>query len=274
MPKGQATTNARWMHLGAGETSILYAQQAMTGSAAQHIVVYSCLLAVLVAVRNNINNVNMIAADTVIEALLHGPVVLFDALLAVFRVVHCILFDIPLDDEGQPLQMSATRHLHIGNLSDPEAIRLTRFSHEQLSALYRYFGFEALLDPGEVTLRIPTGHITRNSPCYYRVHPEEAFLFTLIKVATGLMNQHIVASYFGRDYARWSKIYPFVLRYRHAVRAHHRLCWSGEVCGRISSLQCGYRDLRSKGKSKRAARWRIPPDPGNEISSVVYFWFH
>jgi hypothetical protein len=64
------------------------------------------------------------------------------------------------------------------------------------------------------------------------------------------------------------------LVHRHAVRAHHRLRWSGEVCGRISSLQCGYRDLRLKGKSKRAARWRIPPDPGIEVSSVVYFWFH
>ncbi len=132
MPKRQATTNARWMHLGAGETSILYALQAMTGSTAQHYVVYSCLLAVLVAVRNNINDISMIAVNTVIEALLHGPVVTFDALLAVFRVVDCILFDIPLDDKGQPLQMSATRHLRIDDLSDPETIRLTRFSHEQL----------------------------------------------------------------------------------------------------------------------------------------------
>ena len=120
----------------------------------------------------------MIAVDTVIEALLHGPVVSIDALLTVFRVVDCVLFDIPLDDEGQPLQMSAPRHLCIDDLSDPVAIRLTRFSHEQLRALYGYFGFEAFLDPGEVTLRIPTGHITQNSPCYYRVHPEEAFLFT------------------------------------------------------------------------------------------------
>jgi hypothetical protein len=228
LPKRQATTNARWMHLGAGETSILYALQAMTGTTAQHYVVYLCLLAVLVAVRNNNNHINMIAVDTVIEALLHGPVVSFEALLAVFRVVDCVLFDIPLDDEGQPLQMSATRHLRIDDLSDPEAIRLTRFSHEQLCALYGYFGFEALLDPGEVTLRIPTGHFTRNSPCYYRVHPEEAFLFTMIKVATGLTNQHIVDNYFGGDYARWSKTYPFVLRYID-TRYEHIIGYAGLV---------------------------------------------
>jgi len=88
------------MHLGAGETSILYALQAMTGSMAQHYVVYSCLLVVLLAVRNNSNHIYMIAVDTVIEALLHGPIILFDALLAVFRVFNCVLFDIPLDNEG------------------------------------------------------------------------------------------------------------------------------------------------------------------------------
>ena len=35
------------------------------------------------------------------------------ALLTVFRVVDCVLFDIPLDDKGQPLQMSAPRNLQI-----------------------------------------------------------------------------------------------------------------------------------------------------------------
>jgi len=100
LPKQQATRNTRWMHLGAGETSILYALQAMTGSMAQHYVVYSCLLVVLLAVRNNSNHIYMIAVDTVIEALLHGPIILFDALLAVFRVFNCVLFDIPLDNEG------------------------------------------------------------------------------------------------------------------------------------------------------------------------------
>ena len=170
----------------------------------------------------------MIAVDTVIEALLHGPVVSFDALLTVFWVVDCALFDIPLDDKGQPLQMSAPRHLCIDDFSDPVAIRLTRFSHEQLRVLYGYFGFEALLDPGEVMLRIPTGHSTRNSTCYYRVHPEEAFLFTLIKVATGLTNQHIVDNYFGRDYSQWSKTYPFVLRYID-TRYEHIIGYSGLV---------------------------------------------
>jgi hypothetical protein len=71
------------MHLGEGETSILYTLQAMTGTTTQHYVVYSCLLVVLLAARNN-HNINMIAVDMVIEALLHGPVVSTNALLTVF----------------------------------------------------------------------------------------------------------------------------------------------------------------------------------------------
>ena len=83
LPKRQATTNTHWMHLGAGETSILYTLQAMTDTTMQHCILYSCLLAILLAVRIN-NNINMIAVDTVIKALLHVPVISFYALLTVF----------------------------------------------------------------------------------------------------------------------------------------------------------------------------------------------
>jgi hypothetical protein len=192
----------------------------------------------------------MIAVDTVIEALLHGPVVSFDALLTVFWVVDCALFDIPLDDKGQPLQMSAPRHLCIDDFSDPVAIRLTRFSHEQLRVLYGYFGFEALLDPGEVMLRIPTGHSTRNSTCYYRVHPEEAFLFTLIKVATGLTNQKIVDNYFGGDYARWSKTYPFVLHFID-TGYKHIISYAGLVrC--VAKFPCNNADIETYVRKEKA----------------------
>jgi len=107
--------------------------------------------------------------------------------------------------------MSPLRHLQIdNNMSDPEVIRLT---HLNLRALYGYFAIEALLDPSKTTLRISTGHATQNTPCYYRIHNEEAFFFTLIKVATGLTNQHIIDNHTGGDYTRWSKAYPWMLCY-------------------------------------------------------------
>ncbi|KAL7524503.1 hypothetical protein ACHAXR_002236, partial [Thalassiosira sp. AJA248-18] len=52
-----------------------------------------------------------------------------------------------------------------------------------------------------------------NTPARYLIHPEELFLFTLTKVATGRTNQSIIDEYFGGDYARWSLGYPWMLRY-------------------------------------------------------------
>jgi len=58
-----------------------------------------------------------------------------------------------------------------------------------------------------MTISIFTGHT------YYRIHPEEVFLFTLTKLATGLTNIMIVDTYFGGDYNHWSYGYPWMLRY-------------------------------------------------------------
>ena len=45
------------------------------------------------------------------------------------------------------------------------------------------------------------------------IDPEELFLFTLCKVATGRTNQSIIDEYFGGDYTRWGYGYPWMLRY-------------------------------------------------------------
>ena len=51
------------------------------------------------------------------------------------------------------------------------------------------------------------------TPCNYRVHPEEVFLFTLCKVATGMTQVQIIDTYFGGDKTRWMYVYPWMLRY-------------------------------------------------------------
>jgi hypothetical protein len=40
LPKWQVTTNLRWMHLGAGETSILYTIQEMMAMTMQHFITF------------------------------------------------------------------------------------------------------------------------------------------------------------------------------------------------------------------------------------------
>jgi hypothetical protein len=61
--------NARWMHLGAGETSILYTMEKMTIAITQHYAMHPCLL----TVRNNNNN----AINALIDLVPCGPVISF-----------------------------------------------------------------------------------------------------------------------------------------------------------------------------------------------------
>jgi hypothetical protein len=84
---------------------------------------------------------------------------------------------------------------------------MMHFSQSQLCHLYAHFGLAALAAGVGTTTPIFTGHT------YYQIHPEEVFLFTLMKLATGMSNHLIVATYFGGDYNRWSYGYPWMLRY-------------------------------------------------------------
>ncbi len=158
-------------------------------------------------------NANLTAINVVIDLLSIGPVFTFKTLQNVLQVFDHVLFDIPPDEATQPLQMTPPKNLRIDDLSDPKAIRLTHFNHAQLCDLYTHFGIVGLLDPGEDKLQISTGWFVGNTPCQYRVDPEKAFLFTMIKVATGMSNQFIVDNYIGGDYARWSKTYPWMICY-------------------------------------------------------------
>jgi hypothetical protein len=94
---------------------------------------------------------------------------------------------------------------------------MTHFYVKQLQILYRLFDLEGYVlntDPdGDGRMSFYTGHSVGNSQCRYCINPEEAFLFTMTKVATGRRNQSIVDEYFGGNYARWSFAFPWMVRY-------------------------------------------------------------
>ena len=90
---------------------------------------------------------------------------------------------------------------------------MTRFNWSQLRRLYAAFDLEGLLEPMEDRLSILTGHFTNGTPCCYRIHPAEVFLFTLCRLVTGMTQVHIVDTYFGGDKNRWVYAYPWMLRY-------------------------------------------------------------
>jgi hypothetical protein len=84
---------------------------------------------------------------------------------------------------------------------------MTHFNQGQLCQLYSHFGLTVLVAGVETKIAIFTGHT------YYQIHPEEVFLFTIKKLATGMSNQTIIDTYFGGDYNCWSYGYPWMLHY-------------------------------------------------------------
>ena len=142
------------------------------------------------------------AFDSVLVTL-----VAFLGLLQATHVADAVLFDIPFREEAAPQQNTHSKNLRLADLNDVQAPKMTHFSQSQLSRLYAHFGLAALAVGVGTTIPIFTGHT------YYRIHPEEVFLFTLTKLATGLTNIMIVDTYFGRDYNRLTYGYPWMLCY-------------------------------------------------------------
>ena len=65
----------------------------------------------------------------------------------------------------------------------------------------------------EELIPLETGDDVDGTPTRYLIHPEELFLFTLTKLATGRTNISIVDEYFGGDYTRYSYGYRWMLKY-------------------------------------------------------------
>jgi hypothetical protein len=62
-------------------------------------------------------------------------------------------------------------------------------------------------------LAFPTGHFFNGTPCCYRIHPEEVFIYTLCKLATGLTQCQMVDFYIGGDTTHWTFAYSWMLKY-------------------------------------------------------------
>ncbi len=100
------------------------------------------------------------------------------------------------------------------------ALKMTRFNWCQLMHLYAAFDLDSQLEPMDDKLAFFTGHFYDGYACCYQIHPEEVFLFTLCRLATGMTQVHIVDTYFGGDKTRWSYTYPWMLRYLNTRYAH------------------------------------------------------
>jgi hypothetical protein len=128
------------------------------------------------------------------------------------QVVDGILFDIPLEQEGAPLQFTCGKGLCIVNLSDTAALKMMRFNWSQLLHLYVAFNLEGQLEPMQDKLALSSEHFFNGTPCCYRIHPEEVFLYTLCRLATGLTWCQMVDFYISGDTTWWTFAYSWMLK--------------------------------------------------------------
>eukprot|EP00984_Skeletonema_dohrnii_P001828 scaffold604_cov111-Skeletonema_dohrnii-CCMP3373.AAC.9 len=121
------------------------------------------------------------------------------------------LYDIPLQEYLQNREFRPRQHLRIDNIeSDLHARKMTRFNLHQLRRIYDCFGLDDYCRSMNIDfIRVYTGHDNqRGVPCCYRFHPEELFLYSLTKIATGNTSDDNVDHYFGGAYSRWCLGFP------------------------------------------------------------------
>jgi hypothetical protein len=114
------------------------------------------------------DNVNYDALDAAFESIAIIPMA-FLGLLHAVRIAKGLLFDIPTGQSYAPLQFLRKKGLHIDNLSDTAALKMTRFNWSQLRCLYAAFDLEGLLKPMQEKLSFLTGCTFYGTPCCYRM---------------------------------------------------------------------------------------------------------
>ena len=207
--------NTRWMHLSAGAVST---RQLMQRCWARHTSMKSnnlLLTGYAILLREILNNQPFTQAIQPCIDLLLLQTQLLTHQVNYWRRFDGELYDIPLLEYLHTREFRPRQHLRIGALRDDMTARkMTRFSVDQLYRLYDLFGLrQYCLAHGEVDIRLSTGHQRNGSENCYRYDPEELFLFTLTKIATGQTNESIIDTWFGGDYARWGLGYRWFVFY-------------------------------------------------------------
>lgn len=124
-----------------------------------------------------------------------------------------ILHDIAPWEEALSLTyMPRVEHL-IAEWSDSTCDYLTSFNNADLCRIYRQFDI-AHLAGADGYVRVSTRCTNqRGTPCFYRFHPEELFLFFMTRCKKGFTIKDMCNCYFGGNYSRWSYGFKAILFY-------------------------------------------------------------
>jgi hypothetical protein len=205
-PKSQVTQNS-WLHLSSVKTDLKVALQHTLTTISMLYLAMTHLLTLVLADETmaDADDVNYDALDTANNSIAI-KLIAFLGLLQAVQIANGILFDIPLEQEDTPLQFLRVKGLRIDNLFNTAALKMTHFNWFQLCCLYASFDPKGLLKPMHDKPAFPTGHIVNGTPCCYRIHPEDVFLFTLCRLASGMLQVHIVDIYMCGDKTCWTYI--------------------------------------------------------------------
>lgn len=126
------------------------------------------------------------------------------------------LFDVSPLDETRVFVCKPWRDLRLGDLSEEESLKKTGFRYYELVRIYKCFGLrEYCRSDGSNVIGCSNRHMNPSgrSQSRYLFHPEELFLFMMIKCRTGDTITELVDNVFGGEYNRWSYGYPWILKY-------------------------------------------------------------
>jgi hypothetical protein len=123
-----------------------------------------------------------------------------------------ILHDIPPQEEGS-LRLPPPQHIRFSSWSDQECYDKTNFTKDQLVRIYRCFVLAEIARISGGSIRVPTGHTNqRGVQCCYLFHPEELFLYTMMRMKTG--DDHTQMCYvFGGSIKKWSYAWHWIMVY-------------------------------------------------------------
>ncbi len=187
----------RHMHL--SHAQVCFRNALQRESLYQGSVAYACILTVPM-----LFPFYAYARDNIGDDLLQGLVMtLLGVNLATFtRAVNnfnvCqrfdyILHDIPPEEEAE-LFVPEKQHIRFHSWTDQECNDKTNFGKDHLLRIYDCFGLQALADENHGFIKVPTGfNNQRGVPCYYNFHPEELFLYFMMRMKTG--NDHTQMTY-------------------------------------------------------------------------------
>lgn len=124
------------------------------------------------------------------------------------------LHDIPPEEEAE-VALPPRQNIRFDSWSDQDCYDKTSFTKVHLQRIYDCFALEAIANqPGNNGfIKVPTGFLNNNGvPCCYNFHPEELFLYFMMRMRSG--NDHTqMCHVFGGSVKRWSYAWKWIIHY-------------------------------------------------------------